>query len=74
MGMKCKKCNEDLTVRGMKYIDPHTIRRKKICPKCKEFIYTVEMDAEVYNDMANFYNGLMNMINKNAAKHTGTEK
>jgi len=68
MAMKCIKCGAELESKSTRSLNETTIRRKKICPSCGYFIWTIEIPMSEYEDMANFFNGFIQLLSKYAPK------
>jgi len=65
MAMKCK-CGEELQSKSTRTLENNQIRRTKVCPKCKARYPTIEILVDDYNDMASFFNGFIQLIEKYA--------
>jgi DNA-directed RNA polymerase subunit RPC12/RpoP len=68
MAMKCVKCGAELESRSTTLLNDTTVRRRKVCPNCGYFIFTIEIPMSEYEDMAGFFNGFVQLLSKYAPK------
>ena len=64
MSMKCPTCKVDLRSYSTEVNEYNQVRRRRICPKCKSRFQTIEISVEDYNNMAQFFNGFIELIKK----------